>query len=128
MRRRNSEPEAQISPYEKDFTTLWTALHEEAERREWCDTYDAFVARVNTDLVHKIPTRPQVRHVNVTYSVISERNHKVTDHARLRVTAEIHEGALTEHGEEQAAERIRRAHDLPRAYRVVTHGVEERRG
>lgn len=77
--------------HESDIEKIGEALIDEANSRGWCDEYDTFVNRLNSDLHVELPHRASEYTVTYTYEVtvyqtVSARN---SDEARDMVEDDI---------------------------------------
>ena len=60
-----------VANWEQDWTTITDALHNEADRRGWCNEYDEFVNEVESDLrIGVMPRREREYVVSWTTTVI----------------------------------------------------------
>lgn len=67
----NSTLTAHIASWERDWSTLTDALHNEADRRGWCIEYDEFVNEIESDLrIGVMPRREREYVVSWTTTVI----------------------------------------------------------
>lgn len=85
--------------YKSDWNTLGKLLMEEAERQNWCDTYDALVDEWNEKFVLlKLPTRKKTyrvtARVTVTYDVEIEAEDMPTELAAREYVEEMGWDAL----------------------------------
>ena len=82
-----------IADWEQDWSTLTQALHNEADRRGWCNEYDEFVNEVASDL--RIGTMP-----------VRERDYEVTWTTSVLVSVEMSR-TVTAANEEDAEEMVK---------------------
>ena len=62
---------AKVANWEQDWTTITDALHNEADRRGWCNEYDEFVNEIESDLrIGVMPKRERDYVVTWTTSVL----------------------------------------------------------
>lgn len=62
---------AKVANWEQDWDTLTAALHNEADRRGWCNEYDEFVNEIESDLrIGVMPRREREYVVSWTTTVI----------------------------------------------------------
>lgn len=67
----NSTLNGHIASWERDWSTLTDALHNEADRRGWCNEYDEFVNDIESDLrIGTMPRREREYVVSWTTTVL----------------------------------------------------------
>ena len=64
--------------HEWDIAKIGEHLIREANEREWCNTYDAFVDDVNAYLYIELPARRKMHKITITYLVTVEHPFEAT--------------------------------------------------
>lgn len=75
----------------KDITTISEALIQEAEERDWCETYDEFVSDLNLKLNVQLTERTNDYEVDVVVTQTIRRTQTV----RIQITSNNIEGIYT---------------------------------